>query len=274
MREANQHIMVHCRVSMDGTEFIGSLAYEEHIHEDDALFRKSHSDPVPVRTSLAPQDDGLVPIGHITADGESAWYMYDQQEGIVYLEPGVFFRAGEGASEHIRFWNPVQNQICRASFQGAERPPTRSPDPQPVNLEAAMSELSIAAPPPQPTVEWVRPELQLDKNRAKPVAFSTQAGLKLRTGWERWKVYTDDGRWTFVCVGVKTGNQYWAEYLPGEWVEPAWVQSSKKPIQFSNTQGELIKTTRSKWLAGQDDTFFVYMQQGKAYLTMARLPDD
>jgi hypothetical protein len=110
---------------------------------------------------------------------------------------------------------------------------------------------------------------------ALEVAFSTEAGLKMRTGWERWQAKRDDTGWAFVCVGVKTGNEYWAEYLPGEWVQPVWNnESSEKPIHFYNSARELIKTTRAKWLPGQDDSFFAYLQQGTAYLTTTRPPDE
>jgi hypothetical protein len=275
MRDTGQHVVVHSRVSLDWSEFIGSRVYEEYVRVDDKFLRASYSDPIPVRTSLVPQDDGVVPVGNMVESGSSVWYIVDEQEGVVFLEPGVFFRAGESAAGHIQFWNPLQNRICRAAFQGAERPPTRSPDLQPSNLEAAISHLGIAGTSaPGPTVEWVKPELKLDKHRRKPVRFSTEAGLEIRTGWERWKAEGDDARWVFVCVGLRTGNEYWAEYLPGEWVQPLWEEPSEKPIQFYNSAGELIKTIRAKWLPGKDDSFFAYLQQGIAYLTMVCLPGE
>lgn len=67
-------------------------------------------------------------------------------------------------------------------------------------------------------------------------------------------------------------------YTPplGEWVQPVGNKSSEKPIQFNNSARELNKTTRAKWLPGQDASFFffVYLQQGAAYLTTTRPPDE
>jgi hypothetical protein len=75
-----------------------------------------------------------------------------------------------------------------------------------------------------------------------------------------------------VCVAGSTGDEYWAEDLPGEWVQPAWDKLGEKPqIQFHSSAGELIQTNRTKWLPGQGNGFFAYLRQGTAYLTTTRL---
>jgi hypothetical protein len=219
MRKANKHVVIHSRVTRGQIEFIEAEAYEDNVLDDDEALRAPYHDPLPVRTSLMPRENGAVPVSHFTIDGGSVWYIYDGNDQIVYLEPGAFFRAGEGAREHIRFWNPVQKRICRAHFLGAERPPTKSPDPQPTNLEAAMSDLDLTSSS-KPTVECVKPELKLDKNRAKPLFFSTQAGREIRTGWERWEARGRGTRCVFLYVDRRTANEYRAQHLPRKWVQP------------------------------------------------------
>ncbi len=271
MRETHQYVVVHARTSPDQSEYIGSVGYvdEVEIKQDSEELRASYRDPISVRTSLLPRKDGSVPVGHITTeDGKSVWYVFDGNNAIVCLDSDVFFHPREGAGGDIRFWNPTQNRVCCAHFSEAKRPPTQSPAAQPSNPEVATSELNVASSTPTQTVEWVKPELKLDHHKAKPVTFSTQSGDKKRIGWERWKARLEDTGWLFVHAEAKTGIEYWAESLPVEEVRPTWIESSKKPIQFVNQAGEIIKTARAKWVAGLDDSFFVHMRQGTAYLMM------
>lgn len=164
--------------------------------------------------------------------------------------------------------------ITSARFLSSGRLLAPSSQPELSNSDTAMSEMNPHSSSEQPTVEWVKPELKLDKNRAEPVAFSTKSGLNMRTGWERWEAKEDGTGRLFVCVPGSKGGEYWAEHLPGEWVKPAWDRLSEKPlIQFHNNAGELIQTTRTKWLPGQGNSFFAYLRRGTAYLTTARLPE-
>ena len=274
MRERHQYVVVHARMSPDQSEFIGSVAYvdEVEIKQDSEELRASYRNPIPIRASLLLRNDGSVPVSHITTDdGRSEWYIFDGNNAIVYLDSDVFFHARETAGEEIRFWNPILNKICCAHFLETKRPPTPSPEPQPSNLEAATSDLDTtpsSASTPTQTVQWVKPKLKLDHHKAKPVAFSTQSGDKKRTGWERWKARPDHTGWLFVHAEARTGIEYWAERLPVEEVRPTWVESTERPIQFANQAGEIIKTARTKWVAGQDDSFFVHLRQDTAYLMM------
>ena len=273
MRKRQQYVVVHARMSPDQSEFIGSVAYVDEVEmkEDSEELRASYRDPIPVRTSLLPRKDGCVPVSHITTeDGNSEWYVFDGNNAIVYLDSDAFFHAREGFGEDIRFWNPNQKKICCAHFSEAKRPPTRPPEPQPSNLELATSNTTLSTS--TQTVEWVKPKLKLDHYKAKPVAFSTQRGDEKRTGWERWKARPDHTGWLFVHADTKTGTEYWAERLPVEEVRSAWVESNERPIQFANQAGEIIKTARTKWVAGQDDSFFVHLRQGTAYLMMVLPP--
>lgn len=127
-----------------------------------------------------------------------------------------------------------------------------------------MSDLSIATP--GPTVVWVKLELKLDKKTNKPVQFFTETGKEKRTGWEKWEAKSDQDRQDFLFVESKTGTEYWAEYLPGDWVLLRRKSLSDRPIQFYNLDGDEIKMKEAKWIAGRGGSFYVYMDQGCAYL--------
>ncbi|KAK4158349.1 hypothetical protein C8A00DRAFT_28629 [Chaetomidium leptoderma] len=247
-------------------------AFIQNVKADFKALRDSYHDPVLARLSLAPTTETETPVGHTIADGVSQWYIVDEEtEGLVYLELKAFFRAGEGDKEHFQFWDPLKNKICRAAFLGNEQPQPPSPDPLPSNLEAAMSDLSIATPP-APTVVWVKLELKLDKKTSKPVQFITETGKEKRTGWEKWEAKSDEDRQAFLCVEPKTGTEYWAEYLPGDWVLLRRKSSSDRPIQFRNADGDEIETKEAKWIAGRGESFFAYMDGGRAYLAKTLPP--
>ncbi len=269
MQKKNKHIVVHSRVSlaeMAETEYIGSEAFVQNIRDDNTLLRLSYQNPVAVRTSLIPQVPGRVPVSHTADDGGLAWYIYDDvKKEPYYLDPSVFYRSGEGPNEEICFWNELQGTISCATFLGTERPATRSPDPEPTNLEAAVSKLHLGpAEGSERIMEWVKPILKLDDKKSKPVQFQTKQG-KIRTGWERWEAKEDSSGLVFQCVGTTSGIEYWAESLPGVWVKPRWKTSSRSPVQFEY-KGNAIKTDESKWVRGINGTFFAYIDQGTAYL--------
>lgn len=214
--------------------------------------------------------DTVIPIGHTVAEGVSQWYIVDDEtEELVYIELNAFFRAGEGDNEHLQFWNPLKRRICRATFLGNERPQPPSPDPQPSNLDVAISDLTIASP--TPVVEWVTLELKLDKETSKPIQSKTESGEKKRTGWEKWEGRSHENRLVYLFMESKTGNQYWAESLPGGWVQPRRKSSSDRPIRFAVSSGE-IKTKETNWIAGKGGSFYVYMNHGRAYLAQILPP--
>ncbi|KAH6855342.1 hypothetical protein B0I37DRAFT_402132 [Chaetomium sp. MPI-CAGE-AT-0009] len=128
--------------------------------------------------------------------------------------------------------------ITYAVVLGDGQPPAPSPHPQPSNPEATMSEANPHTSAEQPTVEWVSPELKLDKNRAEPVAFSTKAGVKMRTGWGRWRAEGDDTGRSFVCVAVNTGNEYWTKYLPA-------LESSSRQPERSGSRARATASLRT-----------------------------
>jgi len=103
--------VVYSRVSIEKTEFIGSEAFEDNIRVDDTALRTSYKALILARISLIPREDGSVPVSHITIDGKSVWYIYDEKRGLVYLESDTFFRAGEDATEYIIFWYPIEKRI-------------------------------------------------------------------------------------------------------------------------------------------------------------------
>jgi hypothetical protein len=77
---------------------------------------------------------------------------------------------------------PTVGNTTVAGFLGSGRLLAPSSDPQPLNSDGATSEPSPDISTAQPSVEWVTPELKLDKNKAEPITFSTESGLEVRTG--------------------------------------------------------------------------------------------
>lgn len=275
MRASGTHIVVHTRVQGEDpetAEYIGSKAFSENVKSDSKDLRNSYQNPLPARVSLSPTTETDTPVGYIFSGGVSRWYIVDQEtEDLVYIELNAFFRAGEGDKEHLQFWNPLTNKLCRATFLGNERPQPPSPDPLPSNLEASVSHLTID--PPRSATEWVRPELRLDKKTNKPVLFITASRKEKRTGWEKWELRSEDGRMAFLYLDSKTEKEYWAERLPGEWVtDLRRKNSSDRPVRFHNKAGTEIKTKETRWIAGRGGTFYVYMEQGCAYLTFTLPP--
>lgn len=272
MRASGTHIVVHTRVHPVTDEYIGSKAFPENVKADSKDLRNSYQNPLPARVSLCPTTETDIPVGHTFSDGASRWYIVNQEtQELVYIKLDAFFRAGEGDKEHLKFWNPLTRKICRATFFGNKRPQPPSPDPFPSNLAASVSHLTIDSP--GPAMEWVRPELRLDKNTNKPVLFITASGKEKRTGWEKWLLTSEDGRVAFLYLDSKTGTEYWAENLPGEWtINLRRKNSSDRPVQFHNIAGKEIKTRETRWIAGRDGTFYVYMEQGFAYLTYTLPP--
>lgn len=272
MRGCGQHFVVHSRVSsekLDEAEFVGSQVFTANVRKDDMSLRESYADPVPARASLLASDSEVIPVGCTVVDGAMSWYIFAaDQEGVVYLEPDAFYRAGEGASEHLRFWNPLLNKICRATFLGRERPQPRSPNPEPWNLEAGMENLTLARGLEGPSEEWVKLELKLGKDARKSLWFTPNDGKEVRTGWEQWEgtMPEDSPGPVFVYERTATGIRYLTENLPGEWVSPEWKGSSDRPIQFHDQTRKLFKTKRKKWFAGKNNTMYAYLEQGNAFI--------
>ncbi|KAK3906175.1 hypothetical protein C8A05DRAFT_29961 [Staphylotrichum tortipilum] len=87
-----------------------------------------------------------IPLGCTVANDAPRWYVVDGKGGgPVFLDEDKFFRAGIGKHEHLRFWDPVKERVCRAEFDCVHRPRPHSPPPNASYLEDAMSELSSVA---------------------------------------------------------------------------------------------------------------------------------
>lgn len=134
-----QSIVVHARVrSQEDPVFIGSVTYE-YLSQDGETQRRSYLDDKArhnhVRSSLFSADNHeSSPVGCVVMEGQTKWYVVDRSGSLVFLpqnNDGKFFRAGVGNEEHLRFWDPVKNQICRADFLGVERPDATSPQQYP-----------------------------------------------------------------------------------------------------------------------------------------------
>ena len=270
MRKDNQSVIVHSRVSspkVNQAWFQGSRAYDENVLDDEPRLRASYSEPIPVRTTLMAQDEHTSPVGCILdADGTLRWYVLNDQQQMVYID-GFFYRVGEGARANLAFLHPVLNRTCKALFLGHERPATLSPDPRPTNLGYSMSALDLAGGYTVPDPETVQLRVHFGKDMAKVLRFNVHDGTEMRASWKDWERVDDaEGRHLFSLT--KDGKEFWTTSLPGELVQPWFKDSSDRPIQFRNCQGEVFKTKRSKWIPGKRDTFFVYLENKVFYVAL------
>lgn len=272
MRAQRQHIAVHSRVA--GAEpneehFIGSVVFADNTRDDTRAMRDSYVNPVPARISLMPENPDSAPVGY-TVDylAVKQWYILNDDQEMVFLEPDKFFTVGQGAREYLAFWNPILDRPCRAIFLGYERPKPHSPDLEPTNLEGQISQLSIAAELPSGHQEWVKPVAKLGKDMKRSVCFETNDGREVRTSWQSWE-RIDGEDITFRCKGRATENEYWATYLPAELVQPWWDPSSDRPIHFKTSESATLKTKRKKWLVRMDSGFYVYLEESAFYLAFS-----
>ncbi|KAH6707088.1 hypothetical protein EV126DRAFT_154332 [Verticillium dahliae] len=264
MRKHHQHVVVHSRLSssrFEDAEFVGSEEFPDNVRKDDERLRNSYASPIQTRASLIIKDSESVPVGCIVTSGRVQWYFLNDEQELVYLEEDNFYRAGQGGSQHLRFWNPLVSRTCRAVFQGFERPQPRSPDPEPSNLEGAMEELTIIS-----NEIWVTPEAVFGKNPR--LVFRNNDGHKIGTSWEDWKAEGSEEAMFFVYEGKISGVRYKATELPGEWVLPWLESSSSRPIQFMNEKGHVIRTKRRRWQEGKEGCFFVYLEDAAFYLAV------
>lgn len=93
--------------------------------------------------NLCVEDKESARVGCVVNDGPPVWYILNNQQEIVYLEPQTFYTVGEGSTSYLAFLHPILNQPRRAIFLGNERPVPHSPDLYPTNLEANMTHLSL-----------------------------------------------------------------------------------------------------------------------------------
>lgn len=279
MRRHGTHIAVHSRVSSKNADeacFLGGEDYPNNIKQDTNDLRQSYTNPLHARASLLSDDINTAPVGYtINSDGSPQWYVLNDELDPVYLKDTKFYRAGEGATEHLVFLNPISDAPCRAIFLGNERPEPHSPDPEPTNLELSMTSLSLA-----PTEESVTPYIDLRRVN-KPLVFETNDNTgewaTIRTSWQSWYAENCEGYVVFKYDGMgKVGGRvFCTREMPVVVVYPYLVRSSSRPIQFVGPEPELdvFKTKRGKWMSGMNDCFFVYLEKAVFYLALT-LPDD
>ncbi|GJN87001.1 hypothetical protein PLIIFM63780_010583 [Purpureocillium lilacinum] len=231
-------------------------------------------DPVYATTSLKSDPaSGFAPVGCTVANGYRQWYVLDEQQSMVFLKDDVnkFYRVGEGRNEQLAFFHPVYERTFYAKFLGNERPVPHSPDPQPTNLDIAMTQLQINTEG-QPYGEEVQLYLDLTKDWTEALCFHS-AGQRIRTGWRKWQaIQHSDGRVYYCYESDVTGETYFTWGLPVLLVDTWWKCGSEKPIRF-RVEGTEFKTVKRKWLAGKNGSFYVYVQSGKFYMCY-QLPEE
>lgn len=89
----------------------------------------------------------------------------------VYLKDIKFYRAGEGATKHLVFLNPISDALCWVIFLGNKRLELYSLDPKPINLKLFIISLSLAL-----TKELVTLYINLRRVN-KPLVFKTNNNI-------------------------------------------------------------------------------------------------
>ncbi|KAM3443888.1 hypothetical protein MY4824_000336 [Beauveria thailandica] len=266
MRKENQHLAIHCQatsVDPEVAQYIGIQTYGEKVRGDDEHIRSSFAKPLRTGTSLMSDDDTSARVGCTIKNSLRVWYILNDQQEIVYLEPQTFYTVGEGSTSYFAFLHPILQQPCRAIFLGNERPVPHSPDPEPTNLEADMTLLSLESPR-----ESVEPYVNFGRDMQRPVRFKTGPDDKVfKTRWESWEFVSQSAGFRLQPTdGKYMGCEFWATGLPAESVMPSYNLSSSHSIKFTTADSTVVKTKRKYWRAGLNDTFFVVLHEAKFYM--------
>ncbi|KFG80571.1 hypothetical protein MANI_022766 [Metarhizium anisopliae] len=269
MQKQKLHNVMHCRASSEDIHeatFVGTKAYTTQ-HKDDRELRDSYKKPYHIRTSLMPEEDEgkPFPVGFVLGlDGSMNWYVLNKHGKTLYIESD-FYMVGEGSSAHMQFLHPELNKPVKAKFYGLERPTPVSPNPEPTNLEAGMSSLSLTDEQFTQDFELVHLSVKLGNKMSTPLRCDTKRKASLKTGWADWE-YLNDIR-SFQCEWYNEILR--CPTLPDgvENVEVEFDSRLPKPFYFHTTSRGTLYTTADYWHHGKNSSFFVYLERGVFYLT-------